>query len=307
MTPCYRIVTVDAVMALLALLALLTLFAAGAHGADVLAVFPYNGHSHFAMVEPLMTALADRGHRVTVISPFPRRNRTANYADVDVSDALPPVVSQLSVVDDFEPENPVSGLRNLCHMNHRVCEATFAHPQVQALIRDAATGRRRFDVVFAEAFSTDCFAAFAHAFAAPLISMRTAVASPHVNQRVANPQNPAYLVNHLLAYSGHAMTFGQRLINALATHLGAAGYYAFSDGPATELARRHFGVDTPPMSHIVRRTALVLVNSHHSLTQSRPVVPNVVEVGGIHIRPRAENATNVSTYQQQGRPIAVAK
>ncbi|XP_025425741.1 UDP-glucuronosyltransferase 2B13-like [Sipha flava] len=276
---------------------------AASTGARVLAVFPYNGHSHFAMVEPLVVALSERGHDVTVVSPFPRRrdeggataaviNSSSNggrYVDVDVSDALPPAISQMDVAEFDGFSNPVTGLRDLCLMNHRVCEATYDHARVRALIR----GPDAFDVVLVEAFSTDCFAALAHVYDAPLVSVRTADHSPQLNGHVANPQNPAYLVNHLLAYGGRTMTFGQRLVNALATHFGTAGYHAFTDGPSTELVRRHFGAHMPPVPDIVRRrTALVLVNGHHSLTQPRPLVNNVVEVGGLHIGRPEENAAN---------------
>jgi len=272
-------------------------------GAKILAVFPYNGHSHFAMVEPLMVALSERGHHVTVISPFPRRKDTGGggqYVDVDVSDTLPPVISQLNVTKEFGHRvDPVTGLWDLCRMNHRVCEATFEHPLVRALIREPRT----FDVVFTEAFATDCFSVFAHVYDAPLVSIRTSDYSPQLNRRVANPQNPAYLVNHLLTYTGDGMSFAQRLINALATHFGAFGYHAFSDGPSTELVRRHFGPNTPPVPEITRRhTALVLVNAHHSLTQPRPTVPNAIEVGGLHITQptELENAANVSTIHSTG-------
>lgn len=279
---------------LMAAVAVLTARTTLADGARVLAVFPYNGYSHFAMIEPLLVALAERGHHVTVISPFPRRTRVVRYADVDVSDALPPVIGGLNVTTETAsgPVNAMAGLRSLCEMNHRVCEATFEHPRVRALVGRGGS----FDVVFAEAFATDCFAVFAHVYGAPLVSVRTSDYSPQLNRRVANPQNPAYLVNHLLAYAGHGMSFVRRLVNALATHLGAVGYHAFSDGPSTELARRHFGPGTPPVPDIVRRrTALVLVNGHRtSLTQPRPLGPNVVEVGGIHIGRPTANATNVS-------------
>ncbi|XP_025192266.1 UDP-glucuronosyltransferase 2B17-like [Melanaphis sacchari] len=282
--------------AVTAVTALLLTCTSAANGARVLAVFPYNGYSHFAMVEPLMVALSQRGHHVTVISPFPRRKDrgggAGRYVDVDVSDALPPVISEMNVTDEFEHQvDPITGLRNLCQMNHRVCEATFEHPRVRALIR----GPGAFDVVFTEAFSTDCFAAFAHAYDAPLVSVRTSDYSPQLNRRVANPQNPAYLVNHLLEYTGHDMSFVQRLINTLATHFGAVGYHAFSDDPSTELVRRHFGRGTPSVPEIARRrTALVLVNGHHSLSQPRPTVPNAIEVGGLHITQPAElqNAAN---------------
>lgn len=285
--------------------ALLVWTAGSVDGARVLAVFPYNGHSHFVMVKPLMIALSERGHDVTMISPFPLRGSgdgqgpgggTGSYVDVDVSDVLPPVISQMNVTKDFGPIDPVTGLRKLCLMNHQVCEATFEHPRVRALIGRRSDRGETFDVVFTEAFSTDCFAVFAHVFDAPLVSIRTSVGSPQLNRRVANPQNPAYLVNHLLTYPGHGMSFVQRLVNALATHFGAVGYHAFTDGPSTELARRHFGPDTPSVPDTAhRRTALVLVNSHHSLTQPRPLVPNVIEVGGLHIKRPTENAKNVST------------
>lgn len=268
----------------MAALALSAWWTAPADGARVLAVFPYNGHSHFAMVGPLLVALSERGHDVTVISPFPRRDGRAprgRYVDVDVSDALPPVVGQVNVTRDCGgPANPAVELSDLCRMNHRVCEVTFGHPRVRPLM-DAAGA---FDVVLAEAFSTDCFAAFAHAHDAPLVSVRTSDYSPQLNRLVANPQHPAYLVNHLLTYAGHRMTFVQRLVNTLATHFGAVGYSAFSDDPSTELVRRHFGQDTPPVPDIARRrTTLVLINSHPSLTQPRPTVPGAVEVGGLHI------------------------
>lgn len=100
-----------------------------------------------------------------------------------------------------------------------------------------------------------------------------------------------------------------RSINALATHFGAVGYHAFSDGPSTELVRRHFGPDTPPVPEItLRRTALVLVNAHHSLTQPRPTVPNAVEVGGLHITQPAEleNAANVSIIHSGVGSIGIA-
>lgn len=277
MTACSGVVTAMTALVLSAW------WTTGTDGARVLAVFPYNGHSHFTMVEPLLVALSERGHDVTVISPFPRRGRHATrgrYVDVDVSDALPPVISQLNVTRDFGPANPAVKLSSMCLMNHRVCEATFQHPRVRPLMTAGAA----FDVVLAEAFSTDCFAAFAHAHDTPLVFVRTSEYSPQLNRLVANPQHPAYLVNHLLTYAGRRMTFVQRLVNTLATHFGAVGYHAFSDGPSTELVRRHFGPDTPPVPDVARlRTALVLVNSHPSLTQSRPTVPNAVEVGGLHI------------------------
>lgn len=49
------------------------------------------------------------------------------------------------------------------------------------------------------------------------------------------------------------------------------------------IAKRFFGPDLPDLSDLVYKINLLLVNSHFSVNQARPTVPNFVEVGGLHI------------------------
>ena len=63
---------------------ILSIFVAqGAHGAKILGVFPLPGKSHFAVSSSLMKELANRGHQVTVVSPFPEKSPVPNYTDID--------------------------------------------------------------------------------------------------------------------------------------------------------------------------------------------------------------------------------
>lgn len=39
----------------------------------------------------------------------------------------------------------------------------------------------------------------------------------------------------------------------------------------------------PPLEELASNVSLILVNSHFSISGVRPVVPNFVEVGGLHI------------------------
>ena len=41
---------------------------------------------------------------------------------------------------------------------------------------------------------------------------------------------------------------------------------------------------TPSLADIARQTSLILTFSHFSVSEPRPLVPNVVEVGGLQIR-----------------------
>lgn len=62
------------------------------------------------------------------------------------------------------------------------------------------------------------------------------------------------------------------------------------------IAKKFFGVDLPDLRDLAQRTSLILVNSHFSINQARPAVPNFIEVGGLHIRePKAlPEASSVS-------------
>ena len=51
------------------------------------------------------------------------------------------------------------------------------------------------------------------------------------------------------------------------------------------LMHKHFGQNLPHIKSILRNTSLILLNHHFSLSYSRPVVPNMVEVGGIQVQP----------------------
>lgn len=53
--------------------------------------------------------------------------------------------------------------------------------------------------------------------------------------------------------------------------------------PSNTLAREFFGADMPDLDDLAYNTSLLLVNSHFSINQARPTVPNFIEVGGLHI------------------------
>ena len=55
----------------------------GAHGAKILGIFPLPGKSHFIISSALLKELANRGHQVTVFSPFPEKSPIPNYTNID--------------------------------------------------------------------------------------------------------------------------------------------------------------------------------------------------------------------------------
>ncbi|XP_069672948.1 UDP-glucosyltransferase 2-like [Periplaneta americana] len=248
------------------------------YGARILGLFPYNGRSHFIMYEALLKALATRGHQVDVLSHFPQKTRLENYTDLNVEESLRPVINNLpmQIVETF---HPISVLQFLVKENVNVCEKVFKHPVVKDLLNSTQT----YDLIITEIFGTDCFLGFVHKFKSPYISLISSVILPWANDRIGNPENTAYIPNYFLPYT-EAMTFTQRTVNTVFSICVKWYYYFFSERPAQRIAGQYFGKDLPPLSDIANNMSFLLVNSHFSLQQPRPMVPAVVEVGGIHIQ-----------------------
>lgn len=72
--------------------------------------------SHYAFIDPILVALAEKGHRVYSYSPFPKtNNRIANYYDdVNISDCFQ--LAELPIERDFF-NNPII----LMHAIHTIC------------------------------------------------------------------------------------------------------------------------------------------------------------------------------------------
>lgn len=249
------------------------------HAYKILCLFPHVAKSHFLMAEALMQGLAAKGHQVTMISHFPQKNPIPNYRDISLVGSMPEFVSQipLDMVATGYVHTTIGLLAYLGYVN---CENTLEFPAMKEFI----AANEKFDLIVTEIFNTDCFLGYVYRQNTPFIALSTSTMMPWAHAKFGNPDNPSYMGNHFL-YHGFEMTFKERVINTL-YHEGLKWVYHFVfEKPAYELAKKYFGQSLPPLSEIAKNTSLLLVNSHFSLNQPRPLVPNIVEVGGIHVKP----------------------
>lgn len=243
----------------------------------ILALFPHIAKSHFVMGEALMKGLAARGHQVFVVNHFPQESPVPNYTDISL------VGSMRNAVEDTPLENVgnadvMMSVNMLASLAVEICEKILSFPSVQKLIRS----EENFDLIITELFNTDCMLGFVHRFKAPFIAIGTSVMMPWGNERFGNPDNPSYIPHHFLPHSDR-MSFGARLVNTVYQTGVQWAYHFFMDMPSQKIARRYFGDTLPSLADIARNTSLLLLNTHFSMNQPRPFVPQIVEVGGLHL------------------------
>ncbi|XP_052892955.1 UDP-glycosyltransferase UGT4-like [Anopheles moucheti] len=247
--------------------------------AKILSVFPTTSKSHWILGSSLMKELAQDGHEVTVISPFPLKKAPKNYRDVNIVYHTRLFDEIMDEVFDKIDDSIVEKMMELGNFMHEITNTTLASPEVQSLINSEET----FDLVVLEIFLNDAFLGFADRFNCPVVGMSTFGASAWVNSLTGSPQPLSY-VPHPMTGLTDKMNFWQRLGNVLFTAFDEALLKVMCDPIQQMYYKQYFPNATRTLDEMRRNgVSLVLINSHFSLSFPRPYLPNLIEVGGFHV------------------------
>ncbi|XP_015125431.1 UDP-glucuronosyltransferase, partial [Diachasma alloeum] len=243
----------------------------------ILGVLPLPGKSHFVMTGSLMKELALRGHQVDVVSVFPLKKPMPNYNDIVVaSDDTPMPVSNITY-DDIKRFSGFS-------MNHFVNQAgiqlcdLLSHPKMQELLK---TDKGTYDVIIVELFLAHCYLAFGQHLDAPIVGITTSKLPDWLLGPFGNQLNPSYIPS-LFSSASQRMTFWERLQNTLITNIitPQINYYMEAEVKQVE---KYFGRKLSSMNDLYKDVSLILVNEHFSLNDIKPLTPDIIGVGGLHV------------------------
>ncbi|KAJ4448257.1 hypothetical protein ANN_10271 [Periplaneta americana] len=249
----------------------------------ILAFFPNVVKSHHDVYAPYLQQLAARGHDVVVVSHFPQDTPFPNLTDISVKGSVETPSVQFISFQMADSDGIIGNIVILRELAQLHCESILPLPQVQQL------RNRKFDLIITELFNVDCFLGLVHGFNTPFIYFSSSLLLPWANERIGNPDNPSYIPNLFLPYSDR-MNFVERLGNTFHTlFITWILYPIFFIRPGQFTAEKHLQVSLPPLDDIAKRASLILVNGHFPINKPRPLVPAVIEVGGIHINKPPKN------------------
>lgn len=106
-----------------------------------------------------------------------------------------------------------------------------------------------------------------------------------VSGNLGTPSPPFFTPSTFVSYTDQ-MTYLERFIN-LFTILYTGAIMKFYYYPKMEAVyREHFSDPTmPSIEEIERNASIVLANSHVSITRPKALLPDIIDVGGLHIEP----------------------
>uniref|UniRef100_A0A182NF08 Uncharacterized protein n=1 Tax=Anopheles dirus TaxID=7168 RepID=A0A182NF08_9DIPT len=262
-------------------------------GARVLAIFPSPARSHQIVYRAFMKGLIERGHELTIMTTDPFATDHPNVTVIDWSYAYRIVQEHLDVVDMKQRNmNFYQIAVQLRKVTRLFLEAQLAHPDVQELIhsRDA-----HFDVVIVEYYQFTPMYAFAELFQAPMIGISSIDSMGMCHEAIGNVMNVVAHpeMNHKFT---HDLNFLQR-VEAVISNLLIQFHILPTDFAVFDrMIEQNFGSNMTRSWDLMRRVDFLMVNAEPSLGYVRPIVPNSIQLGFMHIEPPKALPADLQAY-----------
>jgi glucuronosyltransferase len=164
----------------------------------------------------------------------------------------------------------------------KLCDILLQDKALQTVL---FSSKQQFDIIITSAFVHDCIFGIGYKLNIPIVEVCTFVGTKWMDEWFGNPSPYAYVPN---IYQEHSerMNLWQRMHNTLSEIHTKLGRIFYVIPQHDTILRKHLNsTNMPSIWELQKSTALMLLNTHFSIGYPRPMMPNMVEVGGMHITP----------------------
>nr|CAD7606441.1 unnamed protein product [Timema genevievae] len=264
------------------------------YGANILGLLTLTSYSHHIWNRSLMQALAARGHQLTVVSPDSDPNSGPNLTYILLEGSYEHIMNNFKYAGGWDDSlyQRTSFLAKWSFFN---CEYQMSSTKGMKQILGYPDGKV-FDLIISEAAFTECFMTLIPKFGNPPVVLVSGVGiPPFVDQMTGTPANPSYIPDYQLPLSEN-MDFQERFLNFI-TYLVNYIFHTYYYLPKLEdIASHHLGYKVASIDELRRNISILLSNSFHGFDTPRPLMPNVIPVGGMHLKPASPLPKNLKTF-----------
>jgi glucuronosyltransferase len=171
----------------------------------------------------------------------------------------------------------------LWFVGESLCHSVLQQDSVQKLIHSADL---HFDVVMVETFVNECFLGFAHKFKATIVQVCAYGGGNFMADWVGSPHPYTYFPNDLTHYTDK-MNLWERTHNTIVSLLIHVRRQLIHLPKQNAAMQKHFNYtdSLPPVWELEYKKSLVITNIHHTLSYPKLLMPNYVQVCGMHVKP----------------------
>ncbi|KAH8280819.1 hypothetical protein KR054_000256 [Drosophila jambulina] len=247
---------------------------------NILGVFPYCQSYPFQMVRPLVRALIERGHSVTIISAVgipPDIEGVRHIRVAMLYQHMNEMIDSDQWVDFFRSKWTEGKIAS--EMLYNISKAILSDDGVQRMLQDKS---EHFDMVMIDASHLDALYGLAEYYNASLMGLSCVRRNWNLEELAGNlapsifdPISPVgYSTDHSLFSMIYNWMFitEEKMLESIVLR------------PAQlRLFKKYFGYSTQKFEDLRARFSVILINTHFSMGRVRANVPNLIEVGGMHL------------------------
>ncbi|CAG4992156.1 unnamed protein product [Colias eurytheme] len=278
-----------------AITALLLIILVKVDAGRILVVVPTPSVSHQVVFQPLTQALVDRGHDVVVITTEPlykNNDGPPNLTEIDVRDISYEVWKKKFMTNTAigKKKYLIQTVELFVEQFAKAFEVQLQSDKVKRLVNGELGN---FDLLILEASVRPAFI-FSHIFNAPVIQMSTFGAMLNSNDIVGAPSHPL-----LYPWNLHQRLYNLTIlekVQELVKHWQIYNMYRAYENIEDEMLRNILGPNIPSLQELSTNVHMLFYNSDPIWSDSQPVPPNVVYVGGINKKPGKELPKDLQLY-----------
>ncbi|XP_055856235.1 UDP-glycosyltransferase UGT4 [Episyrphus balteatus] len=271
------------------------------YAANILAVFPSVWKSHYLYGRAILQELVQtQQHNVTLISAFRTnviREVTQNTTELPQDSRLTEIqingleqnwleMGLSTQVDSMNEKSIMERFTRLVYAGASAADLVLASKEVKNLLMSNVT----FDLFIVDIFLSDALLGLSQFYKVPIVVVSPTGPNTWINEMTGNSQNSALDPSNFLPYL-EQMSLYERIINTLMAVFEKLTYNFFHMISHQAVYEKHFealAVERnevlPHHRDLTHNISLVLLNSHPVVQYPRSFLPNVIEVGGIHLR-----------------------
>lgn len=239
----------------------------------ILFLIPISTLSQKHFFQPLINTLASHGHLITVITNVQNPTRNGNVTEI-----IP-----ISIHEAFSDQEDITKIPSkwdisFFDMNQytHILDKIYTHPEFQEAVLDT-----KYDLIFLNLYFGQAFFGLVHKIGCPFILLHTYPAANYYLKDLGMYMPPSHVPFPTFDLTDR-MTFLERVQNYV-VDWGVYFQVEYNHIPAFEsIYRKHLGADLPSVREIHRNASLVMMNTHFLTNHHRPLMPDVVEIGGLH-------------------------
>ena len=250
--------------------------------ARIVVVYAVCSKSHMIAVMPAIEELAQRGHQVTVISPFKGiGKKVKNGREIFLADIAKGMDE--AEIDWFAMQKKGSTqfltmLSYIKDISLKSCESILNLPEFREIVE-----KRDADLFIVDGmFHEFLFPIFDH-IGVPFVTHSSSSAFPTTLAAMGAPIDYASVPLPILD-ADDQMTFSQRLMNIIPNEIMGVLLTHYIKNNLNALVKSHFpGVRS--IAEMEGEASICIINSHPMTSWPRSLPPTMVPIGALHTRP----------------------